>query len=206
MGKQVSFLTSSFTKIKLVYIIPLIWDKSTINFHEWDQFFNFHECWARMKIMRIYSHEWKSRVNFRKSVVLRANSGIKYQDSPIDTEEQKSTINTPSAENHRSSISQNKAKYFGQMQRLPSKGKYFSLKTLIFPPSLSENTLISSLFPLGENKIIYQSLDSLPWPGHFSWPLTNIILTIFLSICLVYLVLVVQDRKFSEADPDLVRI
>ena len=61
---------------KLVYIIPLIWDELTINFHEWDQFFNFHECEARVKIMRILAHEWKLiNVNFRKSVVLCANSG-----------------------------------------------------------------------------------------------------------------------------------
>ena len=33
--------------------------KLTINFHEWDKFCNFHECEARVKIMRIYAHEWK---------------------------------------------------------------------------------------------------------------------------------------------------
>ena len=48
--------------------------------------------------MRIDSHEWKLFVNFRKSVVLRVNSGMKYQESPIAKEEQKLTINTPSVE------------------------------------------------------------------------------------------------------------
>ena len=97
-GAKINSVIFSPAGTKLVYIIPLIWEKLTINFHEWDQFFNFHECEARVKIMRIDSHEWKLFVNSRKSVVLRANSGIKYQESPIVIEEQKLTINTPSAE------------------------------------------------------------------------------------------------------------
>ena len=31
--------------------------KLTINFHERDEFFNFRECEARAKIMRIHAHE-----------------------------------------------------------------------------------------------------------------------------------------------------
>ena len=33
--------------------------KLTIHFHEWDEFFNFYEYEARVKIMRIHAHEWK---------------------------------------------------------------------------------------------------------------------------------------------------
>ena len=83
---------------ELVNIIPLIWEKLMIDFYEWDQFFDFRECGARVKIMRIDSDEWNLVVNFRKTVVLRANFGMKYQESPIFLKEQKLTITTPSAE------------------------------------------------------------------------------------------------------------
>ena len=51
--------------------------KWMINFHEWDEFFNFRECGSTSEnYENSYSRVKIDNVNFRKSIELCANSGV----------------------------------------------------------------------------------------------------------------------------------